>query len=295
MTVTRADLGLSCPSKGKFYVCDQADIRFIGCCTVDPCADGSGVCPQSDLAAASFSSDHYNDIPAQNCAQPNNATEWYTCKSSQPYLGCCNVNPCSSSGCPTAALLPATLSDNTADAQVFLATSSPTPSGSSGYSLPLGAILGIALGLAALVAVLLAIWAYKCGWLARRRNNGKEKDGAASHYGSQGPYSPDMSPWIDGNRSGEPSPGFPKPGFAPYSPTQQHQFLHQQQSPQLSDSWHGDNRHVSQASELSGWNPGAADQKHQPYAPLLASELEGRDTERPFVAELPSLPETSRR
>lgn len=182
MSTSTSDLGLSCPSKGKFYVCENAAIRFIGCCTVDPCADGSGSCPQSSLAPTSFSSDHYDSIPAQNCAAPSNSSHWFTCKSSQPFLGCCSVNPCENSGCPTASLLAATLSDDASNAQVFLseasssASATPTPSASStpdssssGYSLSLGAILGIAIGCTALIAILLALLAYRCGWLARHR------------------------------------------------------------------------------------------------------------------------------
>ncbi|KAI1143942.1 hypothetical protein F5Y05DRAFT_11218 [Hypoxylon sp. FL0543] len=302
MSVTRSDLGLSCPVEGKFYVCDSAKIRFIGCCTVDPCADGSGLCPEKNLATASFSSDHYDSIPKQNCAPPSNDTQWFTCKSSQPFLGCCDINPCQNDGCPTNNLLAATLSDNAQDAQVFLTTSSATPtsapSASSGYTLPLGAILGIALGCAALVAILLAILAYRCGWLARRRKGEKGPDGAASNYGSQGPYSPGMSPWQDGNHSGAPSPGLPTSGFVPYSPGQYNQYLHGQHSPPLSDDWHRDSRHVSQTSELGGWNPLVPDQKHQTYAPLLApqaTELEGRGTERPVIAELPSSPMANHR
>ncbi|KAI2469281.1 hypothetical protein F4781DRAFT_229971 [Annulohypoxylon bovei var. microspora] len=299
MSITRDDLGLSCPSKGKFYVCDKATIRFIGCCTVDPCADGSGKCPQNSLSAASFSSDHYNSISPQNCAPPHNDSTWYTCQSSQPFLGCCSTNPCSSNGCPTAKLLPATLSDNAGNAQVFLTTSTPSSgsSGSSGYTLSLGAILGIALGCAALVAIVLAILAYRCGWLAKRKKQGKEGDATASQYGGPGPYSPHMSPFQDGYRSGEPSPGFSNAGLAPYSPTQ-NQYRYPQHSPPLSDSWNGDSRHISNTSELSGWTAVAPDKKHQSYAPLLAPaamELEGRETERPVIAELASSPATNDR
>ncbi|OTB06774.1 hypothetical protein M426DRAFT_318485 [Hypoxylon sp. CI-4A] len=297
MSATRADLGLSCPSRGKFYVCDTAKIQFLGCCTVDPCADGSGICPQSALAPSSFSSDHYDSISVQNCAAPHNASNWYTCKSSQPFMGCCNSNPCQNDGCPTSDLLAATLSDDADAAQVFLSSSSTpsptsTPDSSSGYSLPLGAILGIALGGAALVAIVLAIVAYRCGWIARNKRRGNGPDG--NYHDTQGPYSPGLASWHDGNQSGAPSPGFPN--YSPYSPGQQHQFLHQPQSPPLSDSWHGDNRHVSQTSELSGWSATGADQKHYSYAPLLAPamELEGRETERPApIAELPSSPSTN--
>ncbi|KAI1393812.1 uncharacterized protein F4822DRAFT_26526 [Hypoxylon trugodes] len=304
MSTTRADLGLSCPAKGKFYVCDSAKIRFIGCCTIDPCADGSGNCPSANLASASFSSDHYDSIPAQNCAPPRNVTRWFTCKSSQPFLGCCGDDPCANSGCPAGQLLPATLSDDPTNAQVFLTTtsSSPspssTPSGSSGYSLPLGAILGIALGGAALVAIILAIVAYRCGWLARRKRHEKAAEGTPSHYSGAGPYSPGASPWHEGSQSGGHSPRFPSPGIAPYSPSQHH-YHPTSQSPPPSDSWHGDSRHVSQMSELGGgWNPASGDRKQAHYAPLLsppAMELEGRDTERRIVAELPAGAESNHR
>ncbi|KAI0902505.1 hypothetical protein F4806DRAFT_447279 [Annulohypoxylon nitens] len=299
MSITRDDLGLSCPNKGKFYVCDKAKIRFIGCCTVDPCADGSGNCPQDSLMPASFSSDHYDSISPQSCAAPSTSDRWFTCQSDQPpFLGCCSDNPCSNNGCPTGKLLAATLSDNNGNAQVFLNTGTPAPSSdSSGYSLSLGAILGIALGCAAVVAIALAILAYRCGWLAKRRKQGKESDGTTSQYGGPStPYSPHMSPFQDASRPGEPSPGFPNSGFAPYSPTN-NQFHHPHPSPALSDSWHGDNRHVSNTSELSGWSSVAPDKKHHSYAPLLApaTELEGRDTERPVIAELPSSPATAHR
>ncbi|KAI1484074.1 hypothetical protein K445DRAFT_312845 [Daldinia sp. EC12] len=293
MSTTRSDLGLSCPAKGKFYVCENASTRFIGCCTVDPCADGSGRCPQNDLAAASFSSDHYESIPAQSCAPPNNASTWYTCKSSQPFLGCCSINPCANEGCPTENLLPAILSDDASNAEVFLASMSSTPSSDSGsgYSLPLGAILGIALGGAAVVAILLAIIAYRCGWLARNKKKHGKGDEVINHYGAQGPQSPGISQWHDGNHSGAPSPGYPSPGYSAYSPNQHHQHPYAPHSPRSTESWHGDNRHISQISGVSGWTS-VADQKHQSYSPLLnppPMELEGRDTERP-VAELPSSP-----
>ncbi|KAI1655048.1 hypothetical protein F4813DRAFT_392039 [Daldinia decipiens] len=294
MSTTRSDLGLSCPSKGKFYVCENASIRFIGCCTVDPCADGSGRCPQNDLAVASFSSDHYDSIPGQSCAPPNNSSSWFTCKGSQPFMGCCSINPCQNDGCPTSNLLAATLSDDANNAEVFLASSSSTPSSnsSSGYQLPLGAILGISLGGAAVIAILLAILAYRCGWLARNRKHNKGTDEDINHYGAQGPNSPGMSQWQNGNHSGAPSPGYPSPGFSTYSPNQYQQNPYVPHSPQPTESWHGDDRHVSQISGMSGWNS-IAEHKHQSYSPLLGpppTELEGRDTERPVVAELPTSP-----
>ncbi|KAI1467058.1 uncharacterized protein F4812DRAFT_459909 [Daldinia caldariorum] len=295
MSTMRSDLGLSCPSKGKFYVCEKASIRFIGCCTVDPCADGSGHCPQNDLAAASFSSDHYDSITEQSCAPPNNASAWFTCKSSQPFLGCCSINPCEIDGCPTDHLLPAILSDNATSAEVFLSSSStPSSDSGSGYSLPLGAILGIALGGAAVVAILLVIIAYRCGWLARNKRH-KKGDEVVNHFGTQGPQSPGMYQWQNGSHSGAPSPGYPSPGYSAYSPNQHHQHPNTPHSPQSAEPWHGDNRHTSQISGVSGWTS-VTDQKHQSYSPLLGPppiELEGRETERRIVAELPSSPATN--
>lgn len=172
MPISTSDLGLSCPAKGQFYACDTAKIRFVGCCTIDPCADGSGNCPQSSLASTSFSSDYYASIPPQNCAAPRNSSNWWTCAGSQPFLGCCDINPCQNSGCPTASLLPAILSDDASNAEVFIASSTSTTAaspGSSGYTLPLGAIIGIVIGCAALVAIILAFVAYRCGWIRRKK------------------------------------------------------------------------------------------------------------------------------
>ncbi|ROW11344.1 hypothetical protein VMCG_01044 [Cytospora schulzeri] len=51
-------LGLSCPNGGEFYVCQNSEIQFLGCCASDPCADGSGSCPKSDLRYSSFDTDN---------------------------------------------------------------------------------------------------------------------------------------------------------------------------------------------------------------------------------------------
>ncbi|KAI0180081.1 hypothetical protein GGR52DRAFT_568839 [Hypoxylon sp. FL1284] len=303
MSTPTSDLGLSCPSKGKFYVCENAAIRFVGCCTVDPCADGSGRCPKKALAPASFSSDHYDSIPAQNCAAPSNSDHWFTCQSSQPFIGCCKVNPCEHNGCPTASLLAATLSDDPANAQVFLSgpSSSATPdsSESSGESLPIGAIVGIAIGCTAFIAIILAFLAYRCGWLARHRKHEKESGEAAKHASTQSGYAPSSyapseAQWQEGTHSGAPSPGFLKPGLSPYSPGQYyHYYAPGIQSSPPPETWQVDNRHVSQMSELSGWDPVAVDREQQAHATLLApgvTELEGDSTRLSAIAELPSSP-----
>lgn len=35
--------GITCPEGGAFYVCENCEIQFLGCCASDPVEDGSGV------------------------------------------------------------------------------------------------------------------------------------------------------------------------------------------------------------------------------------------------------------
>ena len=185
-------LGLSCPKEGQFYVCDNADIRFVGCCTVDPCTEErGGECPTDDLRPASFSSDAYNQIGQQSCFAPEGEDLWYTCKAMAdnptPFMGCCKGNPCSPDGCATEDLYPARLSDNPDKAQVFLAagsTSEPssTPDAEEG-SLPTSTIIGVAVGGAAAVCLLVAFFMYWRKSQARKRSRSeKEADEAAKLY-----------------------------------------------------------------------------------------------------------------
>ncbi|KAH7037706.1 uncharacterized protein B0I36DRAFT_69922 [Microdochium trichocladiopsis] len=167
-------LGLSCPAGGKFYICDKAVTRFIGCCAIDPCGDGTGDCPIEHLKTSSFSSDAYANIPAQSCAAPSGNQTWFTCSQMQPpFMGCCGgTNPCQSNGCPQGDLLPAKLSDVEADAQVFLDIAHGS-TGQQSSGPPLGAIIGAAVGGAVLIALIVGFIAYRCGWFARRRREEK--------------------------------------------------------------------------------------------------------------------------
>lgn len=45
--------GLSCPWGGSFYVCENCDVHFLGCCASDPGKDGSGVSNSPRLCAPS--------------------------------------------------------------------------------------------------------------------------------------------------------------------------------------------------------------------------------------------------
>lgn len=216
-------LGLSCPSGGAFYICDKSAQEFIGCCTSDPCADGSGQCPKENLRSSSFSGDKYKDIPAQECAGNNETARWYTCMATlPPFLGCCSDNPCATGACLANELEAARLSPDSAARAAFLAleTTTPASTDNGGMALPAGAIWGIVIGSLVLVMALVAVLVYKCGWYARKR---KEREsfiapilagagagagaGMRESVGSQGSqninYPPCKSPSPHGARSGE--------------------------------------------------------------------------------------------
>lgn len=165
-------LGLSCPSGGAFYICAAATEEFVGCCTSNPCADGSGHCPKDNLRSSSFSGDRYEDIPAQECTGNNETARWYTCMATlPPFLGCCSDNPCATGACLANELEAARLSPDSAARAAFLVmeTSTPASSDKGGMTLPAGAIWGIAIGGLVFVLALAAVVVYKCGWYARKR------------------------------------------------------------------------------------------------------------------------------
>ncbi|KAL8369524.1 hypothetical protein RB595_000042 [Gaeumannomyces hyphopodioides] len=166
--------GFSCPQGGRFYVCQNNETEFIGCCTVNPCIQGNGVCPKSNLTQTSFSADALENIPPQNCSDQQGHHAWWTCKGSTlPFVGCCSKNPCPSGFCSANDLLPARLSDNKTKASIFLSAQSivlPSATGSSS-NLPLapveavpphglhpGAIAGIVVGAVFLISGLVLLW-----------------------------------------------------------------------------------------------------------------------------------------
>lgn len=132
MSDPTSQLGLTCPSGGDFYICQGNSTQFLGCCTSDPCQDGKGDCPQSDLRASSFNDSAYSDITSQACASSTSSTgEWYTCsKLDTPFLGCCSTNACDD-GCPTKDLLAARLSDDAKSAAVFETTAATATASST--------------------------------------------------------------------------------------------------------------------------------------------------------------------
>lgn len=114
-----SDLGLGCPFNGTFYICKDNPTRFIGCCTLNPCGDRKGLCPDEHLEPATYEARYR--IPPQACINDNFAVSWYTCPdTSPPFLGCCAVDPCSRRGCPDRELRAAKLSDKKSDADLFI-------------------------------------------------------------------------------------------------------------------------------------------------------------------------------
>ncbi|KAL7925658.1 hypothetical protein ACQKWADRAFT_282639 [Trichoderma austrokoningii] len=124
------NLGLTCPGSGKFYICEDKPNRFVGCCTVNPCSTSSGLCPDNDVRPASFNPDAYDQILAQQCADPGFL--WYTCRdSSPPFMGCCSQMGCEENGCPVDKVGVATLSGNAKQAAPFLSSGGSSSASSS--------------------------------------------------------------------------------------------------------------------------------------------------------------------
>ncbi|KAK4167845.1 hypothetical protein QBC43DRAFT_361455 [Cladorrhinum sp. PSN259] len=128
-----ATIGASCPGGGKFFVCQNSRIWFLGCCMSDPCtSEREGVCPQADLRTTSFSKTSYDLIKPQQCVDPDSETKWYTCSGTiPPFMGCCKTDPCKNPDiCPASKLSAARLSDKLDYRQVFLTsqTQSSAPS-----------------------------------------------------------------------------------------------------------------------------------------------------------------------
>lgn len=175
------DLGLFCPSGGDFYICQESDIQFVGCCGIDPCKDRTGRCPGDQLFPASFDAGRYFGIGAQTCVEPFEADHpnpWYTCTYDgvgDPFMGCCATNACGQGHCPDGDLIAARLSDDPYDADAFISpdgNSYSNPTDSGGSSLSTGAIVGIAVGGAAFVVILGLLF-----WWRRRKQQQAAAEG----------------------------------------------------------------------------------------------------------------------
>ncbi|KAF5019981.1 hypothetical protein F66182_8012 [Fusarium sp. NRRL 66182] len=218
MSEARQHWGLACTNGGQFYVCEDDDTQFIGCCVSDPCGRNNGTCPEGDLRSTTFDSDTYANLPSQDCDNSQGVENWYTCAfTSPPFLGCCSQNACTS-GCPRNRLEPAKLSKiennrldflhprdresttaSTASGTASATTSSTSAAEANGdEGLGTGATAGIAVGasLGGLLALVLILWVF---WWRPRQ---KKKDEQESHAAyvvpgpapqppvSEHPYSP---------------------------------------------------------------------------------------------------------
>ncbi|KAI0147138.1 hypothetical protein GGR57DRAFT_506118 [Xylariaceae sp. FL1272] len=119
-----ARLGLSCPEGGEFYVCKDAKTRFVGCCDLDPCKDGTGICNPNEIKPAAFNAEAASLLLPQSCygkSQTDKTGLWYSCSVTNPtFLGCCSLNPCHENGCGANDLVAGALSDNATRAAPFL-------------------------------------------------------------------------------------------------------------------------------------------------------------------------------
>lgn len=176
-------LGLSCPRGGDWYICQGTTVEFVGCCTSDPCADGTGFCEEGRLRPASFSASQYSKIPALQCDDRNPRPDtappfWYTCMANNPpFLGCCYNNPCVAGSCPDVNLTAAKMTDEPQIRENFLRDAGEVTTGEK-KGLSGGAIAGIVVGVVAALALAIGAW-----WYMRRR---KQK-----HAGEKAPLASD--------------------------------------------------------------------------------------------------------
>ncbi|KAF5250586.1 hypothetical protein FANTH_4223 [Fusarium anthophilum] len=198
MSEARTHWGLSCPYGGSFYICEDDDTQFIGCCVNDPCGRNNGTCPDGDLRGITFDSDKYSELPRQDCDNSQGVDNWYSCAHTEPpFLGCCSQNACSSE-CPRAKLVPAKLSEVENNRLNFLhpsqsqssatssvsETASTTASSTSavdaneGDGLGAGATAGIAVGasVGGLIVLVLVVWLF--WWKPRQKNKHHREQGA---------------------------------------------------------------------------------------------------------------------
>ncbi|RMJ12898.1 hypothetical protein CDV36_007437 [Fusarium kuroshium] len=231
MSSPREHWGLSCPNGGKFYICEEDDTQFVGCCVSDPCGTNKGKCPDGDLRATSFDKDLYAELPAQDCDSSQGTDNWYTCAfTDPPFLGCCSQNACGS-GCPRNRLVGAKLSDiennrldflepraNTTETTASTGTATSTSSSTSeptndsdDSGLSTGATAGIAVGAAVVgvLAIILLAWIF--WWKPRqKKKNGQEFQSVPAH--------PPMA-----GQPGTPGTFNPQPTFPVQSPMSTYQ------------------------------------------------------------------------
>ncbi|KAI1166786.1 hypothetical protein F5B18DRAFT_560383 [Nemania serpens] len=238
-------LGLSCPSGGDIYICQDSEVRFLGCCEVNPCSGSKNECPSSAVRPTSFDPKKYAQISAQACVSSTKSASWYTCASGPTFMGCCASSPCDNeSVCPEDDLVGAALAADPSKASVFLTTAvattsvtsttsastlstytttstpsipaTPTPNSDTDSTnpgashAPIGGIVGGVLG----GLVVLALIAFVFFRYRRRRRRELGGD-------TMGTPQPPWSPYRDVFRG---SPGLPPAPVSPISATSTHQW-----------------------------------------------------------------------
>ncbi|KAL2114279.1 hypothetical protein VUR80DRAFT_9501 [Thermomyces stellatus] len=102
------DLGLKCPQKGTLYVCSNAQVPFVGCCTTDPCGEDGGICSDTNLLAATFDPEE----PPQEFSHECLDGAWYSCHDLETaFIGCCARDACQAR-CPVKDLRAAVLTED---------------------------------------------------------------------------------------------------------------------------------------------------------------------------------------
>lgn len=303
-----ADFGLSCPYGGTFYICKEAKSKFLGCCTEDPCVDGTGYCPQSALRYSSYSQDSYRSIPPENCVAPHNESTWYTCSAAvPPFMGCCASNPCTNDGCPVEDLLAARVDDDPTNAAPFLTSTSTSDASSSNGSgsggLSTGAIVGIAIGSAVAVLIVVGILFFIYRRRAKRRRNELAAKAQPNADGTPGVYMP--SPYqgrsstttLPSTVPNIPLDSMGSPGIFPGSPYNTNQYAQQnslgignspgqgpyQRPASAAPSWLSGHTHTP-SEHPSVSSDGTHTWMYQPPRPYLnpVSEIDGTETSRPM-------------
>ncbi|KAM0415778.1 hypothetical protein ACHAPT_013239 [Fusarium lateritium] len=102
--------GLNCPNGGKYYICAGSWVEFMGCCTSDPCADGTGICPTKDHRPAGYDQARLDaataNVPGESkteklykfpvtCYGEEGWLNRYACSNKGvSFFGCCKTDPC---------------------------------------------------------------------------------------------------------------------------------------------------------------------------------------------------------
>ncbi|KAK7408519.1 hypothetical protein QQX98_009279 [Neonectria punicea] len=277
----------ACPDEGNFYICEDDEAEFIGCCKSDPCGDNKGVCPDGELRTTSFDGDLYAELPPQAC---DDGGLWYTCKfNNSPFMGCCIDNPCAVGSCARDKLAPAVLADSgknregileptglsasttssgsssTATASEEASTSAAVDDGDSG-GLSTGAIAGIAAGAGVLALVVLGFLIWKFCWVPRKRKQTARSPQQPEYPGTPGTFVTQQS------LMSHYQPSFAStPTVVPHSPSGTSMDMYGKVSPKTATF----DRPISTFSDVSSVPPRGYAQPYSPPPMHAVQEMDG--------------------